>query len=364
MPRRTRLTFAVFTALALVAGALLVSRPTTQPAADGTALSVAAECQQALGYPARTSADRTWLKQCVHALTPPTAGPTPTVVPTSPTPGGTPTVKPTATNTPTSGPTPTPTLTPTLNPTTPPGPVVHGRDITASNTGADAYPGGCAGLTVYTTQVRTSVLGDASCVWLKAGVIVDKAVTITGSRIEGSSGPGGVYTVWADGPRLTLRWTTVVGTGREVTVAGHVDCYRCQITGGSDGVRFYGTNLVESFVRVAVLTAADHHDGVQAYQSSEGGSVLRSNIDAKPVDGDGGITAAVFIADNSRGEYVIRDNWLTGGPYPLRLHESGTYRVSGNVVNGNVLTNAAVPGAFLEWTGNTYASGGIINPPQ
>lgn len=149
-----------------------------------------------------------------------------------------------------------------------------------------------------------------------------------------------------------------------------VSATRSVIEGNSDGVRFENMNLIECWVRVKLQSAADHNDGLQCYQSSAGGSILRCNIDANPHDsahsdifGNG----AIFIADGSKGEYEIRDNWLTGGGYTLRLHESGTYRVTGNIIEkgkwlfGPLTTTNAVSGAFKEWSNNTLSDGSILN---
>src|SRR5262249_42124850 len=74
------------------------------PAADPGVLSVSDECQQALGYAARTDADRAWLQACVHALSVPTGEPTPTLPPL---PSARPTPKPTTTQPPPPPPTST-----------------------------------------------------------------------------------------------------------------------------------------------------------------------------------------------------------------------------------------------------------------
>lgn len=293
------------------------------------------------------------------------------------------------------GPTPAPTSTPTVLPTTvppattePPAPTVpptsppvvtvtHGRDINQSNTGYQAWTGATgehctdAALTVYIAKVNASALGDAAtCVWLKAGITVDAPITLTAARIDSIRDSDPV--IRSDGPKLVVQWSTINGGGTNGTysVGGHnVDVYRSQIVGSSDGVRFEGMNIVESYIRTALVSPEDHNDGIQAYQASAGGSILRCNIDSRPGEVNGGSdTAPIFLADNSVGEAVIRDNWLAGGGYTLRLHEAMTYRITGNVIAdgtwgfGPVSTSNSVPGAFLEWGNNTTSGGVTVNP--
>lgn len=358
---RNRQTLAILALAALIVITLVagttIGRPAPAPAAGTTSVSaIAEECRRALSYPARTAADRVWLRQCVHALTPPTGAPTPT-----------PTVNPT-----TPAPTPTTTVdqTPTPPPTTtPPAAAVHGRDITQANTGWAAWTGAAgqrcteATMTVYATRVPASQLGAAAtCVWLQAGIHVDAPITLTAARID--------TTVRSDGPRLTIAWSTIDGHGDGTySVGGHnVDVTRSQIVGSSDGVRLEGMALVEDWIRVAQTDPADHNDAIQAYQASAGGSILRCNIDGRPTNATAGVfgNAAIFLADNSVGEVEIRDNYLAGGGYTLRLHEAQTYRVTGNVIAdwgyGPVSTSSAIPGAWLEWSGNVTAAGEAVNP--
>ena len=270
---------------------------------------------------------------------------------------------PSDTATPAPSPTPTPS-TSTTNPTTSGGSVSHGRSITTSNTGYLAWVGAngqrCtdATLKVYSTKVNASQLGNATCVWLQQGLNIDAAITLTAARIDSE--------VNAEQARLTLNWSTVDATGEDWAVGYKVNTYRSQLVNGSDGVRFDDTNIVESYVRVRQVTSADHNDGVQAYLAGHGGSILRSNIDGRPVNAPSiAGNAAVFFADNSKGEVVIRDNWLAGGGYTLRLHEACTYRVTGNILSawlfGPFTRDNAIPGAFLEFANNTTDSGATIN---
>ncbi|WP_406045318.1 hypothetical protein OG799_13065 [Micromonospora sp. NBC_00898] len=238
--------------------------------------------------------------------------------------------------------------------------VVNGKDISPANTGHLSWTGATgerctdATLKVYSTRVSASQLGNASCVWLKGGLAVDTPITLTATRIDAQ--------VESSGALLTLNWSTVDATDGDYAIGGHVKAYRCQLINGSDGVRLNGTSIVESYIRVRQESSADHNDGVQAYRASEGGVILRSNIDSRPVNAPRTLgNAAIFIADDSRGELTIRDNWLAGGEYTLRLHESATYRVTGNIITGYgswpASRDRARPGAFLEWRDNLTGNG-------
>ena len=249
----------------------------------------------------------------------------------------------------------------------PSGPVVNGKDISSSNTGYRSWIGAngqrCtdAALKVYSSKVTASQLGNATCVWLRAGLTADTAITLTAARIDAR--------VESTGARLTLNWSTVDATDADYAIGGHVSAYRSQLINGNDGVRFYGTSIVESYIRVRQESPDDHNDGVQAYRAVEGGEILRSNIDSRPVNMPGALgNAAIFIADNSRGELTIRDNWLAGGEYTLRLHDAATYQVTGNIVTGYetwpVSTDKSIPHAFLQWRNNVTGNGTKIELRQ
>lgn len=313
-----------------------------------------------------TVSTRNFLRSCVELWGTP-APTTPPVTQSATTP-------PAGTTTPPASTSPVPTSSASSSQ---PGPVVHGRDINRQNTGYLAWVGGrgerCTDITlkVYTTKVNASALGaTATCVWLKGGINVDAPITLVATRIQSASTSAPV--IRADGPKLTIQWSTIDGGGTNGTygVGGrNVDVYRSQIFGSSDGVRFEGMNIIESFIRTALTSPADHNDGIQAYMASSGGSILRCNIDSRPGEVNGGSdTAPIFLADDSQGEAVIRDNLLAGGGYSLRLHEAMKYRVTGNVIVDKtwgvapVSTENAVAGAFVEWANNTTSTGTVLNP--
>lgn len=151
-----------------------------------------------------------------------------------------------------------------------------------------------------------------------------------------------------------------------------VSATRCALEGCSDGIRFDNMDIVECWVRTALQSAIDHNDGIQAFQASAGGSILRNNIDCRP-GGDTSnstTTGAIFLADSSQGETAVRDNYLAGGNGVLRLHESMHYRVTGNRIlanswaagTGPVSTTNAISGAFLEWSDNQTTDGTVLTP--
>lgn len=266
----------------------------------------------------------------------------------------------------------TPTPPPVTSPT-PPSSVSHGSQITTSNTGYAAWVGSqgqscttTSQLKVYTSTVSSSSLGSsATCVWLKGGITINSPITLTASRIDD--------VVDTQGYAVTLNYCTVQppSPGDWSLGPSNFTATRSQILGSSDGVRYGGSTkdtLIENYIRVKAQSSADHNDGIQMYGASGGGTILRNNIDDRPVGGGGGPNGAIFIADGATGTYEIRNNYLMGGAYSLRLHDSGYYRVTGNIVvkgtyvYGPVTTTNAIQGAFLEWSNNTLSDGTVLTP--
>ncbi|MCA9591972.1 MAG: hypothetical protein KC776_01635, partial [Myxococcales bacterium] len=254
------------------------------------------------------------------------------------------------------------------------GTVTHGSQISTSNTGYLAYKGPkgetCteATMTVYTSKVKASQLGaTATCVWLKAGITVDAPITLNACRIDAN-------VVNGSNNDITLSYCMVKAPspGDWALGSSHFTAIRSQLVGSSDGVRFGGSGtdtLIENYIRVATQSSQDHNDGVQMYGASGGGVILRNNIDCRPVSGStSGANGAIFVADGATGTYEIRDNYLMGGGYTLRLHESGYYRVTGNRIEtgsysyGPLTTTNAISGAFLEWSDNKETNGTVLQP--
>lgn len=257
--------------------------------------------------------------------------------------------------------------------------VTNGKQITTANTGYQAWcnssnqPCLQANMAVYSTMVDASALisaGKTTCVWLKGGINIDVDITLTACLINDQ------VSTHPQINKLTLNYCTIdpptnttwpYSLGPDNFVAT-----RCNIGGSMDGVNFGGGShknvLIENYIRVKMRDADDHNDGVQSYFASGGGTVLRNNIDARPVGGGGGPNAAFFIADSTEGEYEVRDNYLLGGGYTLRLHENAYYRVTGNIIEkdsysfGPVNTANARADAFLEWSNNKLSDGTVLTP--
>jgi hypothetical protein len=244
-----------------------------------------------------------------------------------------------------------------------------GSQITLANTGPAAWrgPNGetCteANVRVFTTRVNASALGaEATCVWLRQGINIDADVTLTAARIDAkvSTHPQRrsiVLNYCAINPTTPADWSL----GPE-----NFSATRCQILGSSDGVRHTGAGtgvLIENFIRVTAEGRQDNNDGVQISGATGGGVILRNNIDVRPMGGGGRPTVALFIGGGAQGNYEIRDNYLVGGGYALRLNENGFYSVTGNVIElgsysiGPLNTTNARTGGFLEWTNNRLSDG-------
>lgn len=278
-----------------------------------------------------------------------------------------------------SAPTVTPTPTPTQTVSQPPaGGVTNGRQVGTDNTGFAAWVGAdgskCSSLKVYPAVVKASALGaSVGCAEFQKGISFDQNITVTASKFDAS--------IDTNGHTVNLNWDTISpATVEDICVHGEGSFHllRSQVSGCSDAVRFDGDSIVESYLRTKAESAQDHNDAVQAYQADAGGSILRSNIDALPVNaaafGIGAGNGAIFLADSSKGETEIRDNYLQGGGYTLRLNESQHYRVTGNVIAapgsgddtwlyGPLSTGNSVTGAFLEWANNALSNGTALAKP-
>lgn len=252
--------------------------------------------------------------------------------------------------------------------------IINGRQITADNTGVGAWrgPGGqrCTNPRIYTGKVHTSDLGrSVGCAWFKADVVVDSPIIFTASRFDRA--------VDVNGHLVRFDYDTIDTTQVEdiALFGGPFVLNRSIVAGSTDAVRFENDLVVESYLRTKAHLNADppdHNDGIQAYRSAYGGSILRSNIDGHPTNtgatnyGD----AAILFADGSLGDVDIEQNYLAGGAITLRLNEASIYRhVTGNVIaKGSYLYNPvdttnAAPGAFPDWAENTLSDGTPLPTP-
>lgn len=260
----------------------------------------------------------------------------------------------------------------------PGGAVTHGQQITLANTGHLAYVGPNdetytdGDLFVYNDRVWASdvvAAGHTEGVWFKDRVEMDVPVTFTACRFDDQAITY-PYTHDVVLNYCTISPPTANGTFASSLGAENITANRCQILGSMDGVNVAGSTpvtCIECYIRVKARDDDDHNDGIQAYGCTGGGVFLRNNVDCRPVSGGGGANAAFFVADNSQGEFIVRDNYFAGGGYVVRLLDAATYRVTGNIIEkdsylfGPVLRDNLIPNAILEWSNNTLSDGTVIN---
>jgi hypothetical protein len=380
--RRTpaRPLYALLAALALIAGtwALTVSRPAGPPvaAADGANLSVAEECARALGYPARTSADRTWLRQCVHALTPPTVGPTPSS-------SGTPTSTPSPTTAP---PTTTPPAT-TAPPTTgPPAP------------GCPAFP----------------AFPDAACTgWQHTGVTLhtcndgidpgDGHLTVPNKTYEGCEFPNGVM-IQAAG--ITIQRSRVVGQVRvhdslngdyrgaklvdveidggahpspdfaAISAGSNISCVRCHIHGTATGYHLGNNNVLrDSYIHDFVDTGAHGAAAGTGQGAGDNTIVEHNNLQCSRTNGAAHCSSALSLYDEPTLDNVLVRNNLFNSVSGYGMYGGGPQGTHIQVID-NVFGQKYYPtcglfgpvAAFYAgntgnvWSGNRYQDGGVVAP--
>jgi hypothetical protein len=254
--------------LAVAAGTLLMVPGGSTPASDPGVLSVSEECQQALGYAARTDADRAWLQACVHALNVPTGEPTPTLPPP-----------------PSSSPTPAPTTTqptPTSTSTRPSGPCpVAGKNVPGA---ADPW-GGCwpgPGNTGVPANVALAVY-TGPCTITTAGTVIDSKkvtcatlsiqaanVVIRNSLLQGTdvnnSGAG-------SGSSFTITDSTVVNGAREscMCIGDHnFTAIRVEVKGGNRSMYCASNCTVQdSWLHAQQLQGSQHGSGLREEQGTK-----------------------------------------------------------------------------------------------
>lgn len=246
------------------------------------------------------------------------------------------------------------------------GPVAHGREITALNTGHTAYIEPTLGrymndadLTVHTGLVSVSDFvaagGTLSKRWFKGGLIIDRNdVTIRGCKFDG--GVSGFYS--GVHYRFNLDYCTIDTPGAAQDDGIHYQDYtanRCRIGGSSDGAKTNGNvTLTECYIRCEGQDSADHNDGTQNVGGAGPVTIQRCNIDCRPTNGIGAPNAALFAADGFSGLQTWNDNLVAGGGYVMRLYENGTYNVQGNdVVDATwvfgPVARAVIPATSVTW---------------
>jgi hypothetical protein len=265
-------------ALAAVTGAILWDLPAT-----GATTSVLQDCQAAQSYANRSTADQSWLNQCVDALTPPTVTAPPTISTPSPTP-----------STPT---TPTQTGFPDDSDTGVPG----GTQLVAKS----------GDITITADNTVISGIDLTGCIVNHAANVV-----IKNSRIRCQGG----YGIFND-------YRLATNTGFQV-VDSEIDC---QAQPGSTGISGHTmtvlrvnihncengldmqehSSLVDSYIHDLALVGAGHTDGIQSgYQYV---LIQHNTIDNST---SGGTSS---IIESSPGNVTITGNLLinVGGSYVL-----------------------------------------------
>jgi len=254
-----------------------------------------------------------------------------------------------------------------------PGIITHGRQINETNTGFTAYYDESLGrnltiddLIVHETRMSFSDFvsegGTIRGHWFKDGINTD----IPGVTLEACLINAELYVT----NRCSLRYITIAEANpeqarwEEAIAYGFFDAYRCQFTGGSDGIKANGgdTSIIECYVRTKGQEG-DHCDGIQNSGGVGFVDVIRCNIDSRPVNGIGDQTSPLFTADGATGLTRWIDSFVAGGGYSLRAHESATYYIKGMQVlaesfeNGPLLyTNT--PPENIEWV---YGTNWVVN---
>lgn len=371
----TRPLYALLAALALMAGAFLFSTPRTPvPAAEGTPLSVAEECQRALGYAGRTSADRTWLRTCVHALTPPTVPPTtapPTTTPASTTPPVT-TAPPTTTVPPT-------TTTPPAPGGCAPFPAFPDASCTGwQHTGVTLHPCGDPAGSATHLAVANAVYD--SCLFPDQVVIQAAGIDITRSRIVGvvrvHDSLNGDY----HGAALT---DVEIDGGANpdpnfaaISAGSNISCVRCHIHGTATGFHLGNNNVLrDSYIHDFVDTGSHGAAAGTGQGAGDNTIVEHNNLDCSRTNGATHCSSALSLYDEpTLNNVLVRNNKFNsvsgygmygGGPQGTNI------RILDNVFGQKYYPTCGLFGpvaAFYagnagnQWSGNRYQDGTIVAP--
>jgi hypothetical protein len=321
----------ILVALAAVTGAILWDLPAT-----GATTSALQDCQAAQSWSDRTQADQSWLSQCVHALTPPTAPPT--APPSS------------------SGPSPT---TPAASPT-------EAGFPGASNTGVPA------GVSLTEKSGDMTITADNTVIEGidLTGCIVNNAanVVIKNSRIHCQ----GAYGIFNDYRLATNSGFQVVdseidcmGQGGSTGISGHtMTVLRADIHSCENGLDMQEHSAVfDSYIHDLSLVGAGHTDGIQSgypYVQIQHNTIWNNTL--------GGTSS---IIDSGPSNVTITDNRLIddGGSYVLYCPSPGTTENFLVTNNRFYYANAYgysdhcnLPG--VTWSGNVNDSTGLTIQPD
>jgi hypothetical protein len=333
-----------------------IAIPIMSPAsADATSVTLA-ECQTALGYSDRTEADLAWLNACVHALTPPTVEPSPSVTTT---PEPTATVEPSPTASPTPEATTPPVPSPTPSPSTTPNPVPATVYSMPTNTGVPAgtilTSGGPCNISTSNVTYTAKIFACSSAAGL---LITGTNVTIINSQVD----VGQYWGIQVNGSgSLTITNSTVGGTngcvhdgaisGRNITASG------LNVTSAGDGFYIEGPNfnISHSYVKLCA-SGSSHSDGVQLDGSTAGNN---SSFNDVTIDQRASVSstrnAAIFWSGAPTGSangMVWKNSLLIGGGYTIRVHSGTGVQLIDNMLAKNLGAN---------WFGPTLIDAGRVS---
>lgn len=146
-------------------------------------------------------------------------------------------------------------------------------------------------------------------------------VTIRRSRIRHEAG----YGIRADGERLLVEDTTIIGLTPAATASiglSDYTCRRCDLSGATDGALAYADTVIErSFIHDLRPDEGSHNDGVQGSGGSD--VTIRGNTILGPFRTS---TSAVLAQSNIAplDGWRIEGNLLAGGSFAVFLRDKGT----------------------------------------
>jgi hypothetical protein len=374
--RAIRITFAI---ALILGGALAVTafkgRDTPVAAGDPTALSVAAECRQALGYQARTPEDLAWLQKCVHALTAPTVSSTgaPSSAPSAP-PPATPSTSPTSPS--------------TSPPKVPSGPCpVAGKDVPGA---ADPW-GGCwpgpgttgvsAGTVLHTCATTVTASGTYdSCQFNGAVSVTAPNVTIARSRINGPVDVRSTGLVISDTTLACGCPSTSDNATPTAIMGSNFTLLRVDLSGSGHGVATDDHVVIQdTWIHGLGGNTQAHKDGVYVGNGTDV-KIQHSAIDCNDGSARGCTSAIGLLTDfGTINHYTITRNLLNsigsycfyaaGGPSKPYGSEYITFteNIFGRADNAKcgfygpvTYWNSSEPG--MVWSSNRFSDGTVVNP--
>jgi hypothetical protein len=262
----------------------------------------------------------------------------PTAVPASPTPGGaqcswapvpTPSTQDPTTPPPTTSAPPPTTPPPTTPPPTTPPP--------ASGFPTPATTGVPQG-TVLTNATSCNVAAGTTVTARRFNcdpLVIGANAVVRNSEITGRTVMGANSTVEDSTLRSgqTCNGNAAIGPG-DFTARG------LEVVGWGDGVRVedgLGGTLVEDSFFDLCETTETHGDGIQGYIGGANNTFRHNTVDQPNGTVLDGITANIFWADGSGGNFRVENNLLIGGGYTIRVYHYGgaEHVVTGNRIVAN-----------------------------